>query len=399
MTSNGDEDYLTTAEVARLLRVKPATVYAYVSRGQLRSTPAKGRRGSLFAKSDVDRLRQRERESRRPGNPLERVATRLSLLEDDQLYYRGYRATDLARQRSVESVAHLLWTGELADRRPFSVSGQQLDTVRTAVAALPPDSRLTDRLRVAAAVLGAADPLRFDLSPQAVVRAGETLVAALAGAISPRPRIGIPVADQLWPALTRRRARPRLLSAALVLLADHDLAVSTMAARVAASARAHPYAVVSAGLGALDARYHGVTSTLAYRFLADALADPLPALAERLRMGEAVPGFGHRVYRSADPRAEPLFALLREDKPDAPVLRAIDTITAELAEATGTFANADLALAALMHCYDMRPDAGEAIFAVARTVGWIAHAIEEYAEPALRFRPIGVYTGPPPPRV
>jgi citrate synthase len=80
------------------------------------------------------------------------------------------------------------------------------------------------------------------------------------------------------------------------------------------------------------------------------------------------------------------------------VLRVVDAVTAELAGTSGTFPNVDLALAALMHCHDMRPDAGEAIFAVARTAGWIAHAIEEYAEPALRFRPIGVYAGPPPPR-
>jgi citrate synthase len=166
-----------------------------------------------------------------------------------------------------------------------------------------------------------------------------------------------------------------------------------VAARVAASARANPYAVVSAGLGALDGHYHGVTSTLAHRFLAEALTDPLGALSERLRMGSAPPGFGHRVYREADPRAELLLAMLRTTPAAGPVLDAIDTITTELGQRRELFPNVDLALAALMHAYDMRPDAGEAIFAVARTIGWIAHAIEEYQEAGLRFRPVGNYTG------
>lgn len=169
-----------------------------------------------------------------------------------------------------------------------------------------------------------------------------------------------------------------------MLLADHGLAVSTVAARVAASARAHPYAVVSAGLGAMDGQYHGAASTLAYGFLADALDDPVRAVSERLRAG-AVPGFGHVLYQHQDPRATALLGML----PDHPVLGVIERIRREL----DGFPNVDLALAALMHCCGMPADAGEVIFALARTAGWIAHAIEEYAEPRLRFRSLGVYIG------
>jgi citrate synthase len=174
----------------------------------------------------------------------------------------------------------------------------------------------------------------------------------------------------------------------LIMLADHDLAVSTVAARVAASARAHPYAVVSAGLGALDGHYHGTASTQAYRFLVEAMPDPVGALSERLRAGSGVPGFGHRVYRNHDPRAVVLFDRLRAAKPDSPALAAVDAIAGH-----HTFPNVDMALAVMMHEHGLRPDAGEAIFAIARTVGWIAHALEEYREPGLRFRPEGVYVG------
>jgi citrate synthase len=390
VAASGDERYLTTAEVARRLEVKPATVYAYVSRGLLNSVPGprhrNGRGGSLFAESEVSRLVGRGRESRRPANPLEHVATSLSLLADDELYFRGRRATDLATSTTAEAVAELLWTGELADPGPFTAPPALLDSVRAAVAALPGSARLTDRLRVAVAVAGAADPLRFDLAPAAVIRAARTLLAVLVNSAGPGP-----LADRLWPALTDQPQPPHLLNAVLILLADHDLAVSTVAARVAASARAHPYAVVSAGLGALDGHYHGTASTQVYRFLAEALPDPVTALSERLRTGAGVPGYGHRVYQRRDPRAVLLFDLLRAATPDSPALAAVDAISAELGERT--FPTVDVAIAALMHDHGLRPDAGEAIFAVARTVGWIAHAMEEYREPGLRFRPVGVYIG------
>jgi citrate synthase len=289
----------------------------------------------------------------------------------------------------------LLWTGDLTNPAPFTAPSALIDSVRAAIRALPPSARLTDQLRVAVAVAGAADPLRFDLATTAVVRAAETLLAVLVEGIAPAPAAGT-LGDRLWPALSEREQPPGLLDTVLILLADHDLAVSTVAARVAASARAHPYAVVSAGLGALDGHYHGAASTKAYRFLAEALADPVGALSERLREGARIPGFGHQIYQHADPRAVTLLRLLASAPSARPVLTTIETITAEVRSTPKMFANVDLAIAALMHAFGLRPDGGEAIFAVARTVGWIAHAIEEYREPGLRFRPAGVYIGEPP---
>jgi citrate synthase len=319
---------------------------------------------------------------------------------DDELYYRGKLVRELAATRTVESVAQLLWTGELSDQPPFPAPAELVELARSAIAIAPASARLTDQLRIAVAVLGAADPLRFDLAPESVVRAAGQLIGVLVNALpnldgstvsgnaagSAEKTLGA----RIWPKVSERPPRPELLDATLILLADHGLAVSTVAARVAASARANLYAVVSAGLGALDGHYHGAASTLAYRFLADALKDPVGALSDRLRAGDRIPGFGHRVYQRRDPRAEMLFDLLR----DEPVMQAVDAINAELAERQ--FPNLDLAVAALMHAHDLRPDAGEALFALARTIGWTAHALEEYAEPGLRFRALGVYTGESP---
>jgi len=403
VASGSDERYLTTAEVAKRLGVKTATVYAYASRGMLRSTRLPGHRGSYFAQDEIDEFVTNARDGRQPSGAVERIRTELTLLDDDLLFYRGLNVGELALTVSFEAVAGLLWTGELDRTRSFPRYGKLVDTVRTALAALPSETGMIDAMKVAVAVLGAVDPLRFDLSTPAVVRVGQKLISVLVDALPGGPAGGdgtsggpddlALVTERLAGKLGGRPIDIGLLNIALVLLADHDLAASTVAARVAASARAHPYAVVSAGLGAVDGRYHGVQSTLAFRFLAEAMDNPLRAVAERQRAG-GIPGFGHRIYQAHDPRADVLLGLLRGHPDAAAVMPTVDMVII----AADSFPNVDLALAALMHAYDLRPDAGETIFALARAAGWLAHAIEEYREPGLRFRPLGVYTGDRPER-
>lgn len=383
MNQQSDENYLTTAEVARRLNVQPATIYAYVSRGQLTSVRARGKRGSLFAKEEVERLAGRQVEH--PG-VVERIETELTLLQNDELYYRGRPVRELATTSTVEQVAHLLWTGELAEQEPFPAPADQVELARSAIQVAPPTARMTDQLRIAVAVLGAGDPLRFSLAPESVISAASRLIGVLVDSLPGETAQGS-LGTRLWPKLSHEPPQPAVLDAALILLADHGLAVSTLAARVAASARSNLYSVVSAGLGALDGHYHGAATTLAYKFLDRALHDPVGALSDQLRSGEPLPGFGHRIYQQRDPRAQVLFELLA----DSPVSQSVQAIVKEVPG----FPNSDLALAAMMHAYGLRPDTGEALFAIARIVGWTAHALEEYAEPGLRFRAAGIYTGPP----
>ena len=386
MPGEGDENYLTTAEVARRLQVKPATVYAYVSRGLLTSVRARGRRGSLFPAADVERLAARSVEH---SGVVERIESELTLLEGDELYYRGQSARDLATTATLEQVATLLWTpgdtSAVAGEGLFAADREGVLLARRAMEVVPEGARSTDRLRVAVAVLGAADPLRFDLSAASVTAAAGRLIGTLIAALPGPTAVGTTLGGKLWPKLSDAEPRPEVLDAALILLADHGLAVSTIAARVAASARANLYAVVSAGLGALDGQYHGAAPTLAFEFLERAQRDPVQALSDQLRSGEPVPGFGHRIYQHRDPRADVLLELLG----DHPIVGTIRAVAAR----TPTFPNSDLAIAAIMHAYGFRPDAGDALFALARMVGWTAHALEEYAAPALRFRAMGIYTG------
>ncbi|MFJ6570614.1 citrate/2-methylcitrate synthase [Streptomyces sp. NPDC091292] len=399
---------LTTKETAELLGVKPETVYAYVSRGQLTSRRGPGGRGSTFDAREVESLAR--------GNRRERVAppsvadlsvrTRITLIEKDRYYFRGVDAVELAAQHSYEEVAEWLWTGVLRPGITFSAPRASVTVARRAVDALPELSGPTDRLRVAAIAAAAADPLRFDLSEEAVLGTARTLIPTLVAALAPaRPthRDKGPLARRLWARLTGRPADDaslRVLDTALALLIDHDLAASTLAVRVAASARAHAYAAVSAGLGVLEGPLHGAASGLAHRMLLDVLdrGDAAPVVADELRAGRRIPGLGHRLYPGDDPRARALFTLLEDVPGAAPALAAAQDVVTTTARHTDLHANVDLALSVLTASSGMPAEAGETIFAVARTAGWIAHALEEYQERPLRMRPSGQYIGPRPPQ-
>ncbi|MGW3135222.1 citrate/2-methylcitrate synthase [Streptomyces sp. NPDC001139] len=400
---------LTTKEAAELLGVKPETVYAYVSRGQLSSRRTPGGRGSTFDAREVEALARRNRRegSGNPGSGGElSVRTRITLIEEDRYYFRGADAAELATRHSYEEVAEWLWTGSMRPGTTFTAPEAAVEVTRRAVDGLPEHTSPTDRLRVAAIAAGTADPLRFDLSEEAVLGTARTLIPTLVAALPQRGtyrRDEGPLAQRLWSRLSGRdadEASLRALDTALALLVDHDLAASTLAVRVAASARAHAYAAVSAGLGVLEGPLHGASSGLAHRLLLDVLdeGDAGPVIAEELRAGRRIPGLGHRLYTGEDPRARVLFGLLEEIPNAAPALAAARDIVATTARHTPLHANVDLALAVLTASCGMPATAGETVFAVARTAGWIAHALEEYGERPLRMRPSGHYVGPKPPQ-
>lgn len=385
-------DYLTTEQVAKVLGVKASTVYAYVSRGRLQSQRIDGVSGSVFPVDEVEKLLTAGR-PRPPAGVVERIRTQLTYLHDDRLYYRGHDVGDLARDTSFEQVAALLWEQPWPATRPGAVG----DVRGRVDAALGPAARGLDRIRLIVDLLGADDARRHQLDPAAVTGKAATILETIVG-VDVVGGSDVEVhgfAARLWPVLTDEPSTPerlRILNAALVLLADHDLSAGTIAARVAASARGSVYAVISAGLGAFDGPMHGGATTFAYRFLAEALDDPESVVGERLRLGERIPGTGHVVYRHSDPRAETLTELLRDAGDGDPrVMSAMLSVIGALG--SSTFVNSDFALAAIALSYRMRPDAAETIFAVARIVGWTAHALEEYGEKRLRFRPEGVYTG------
>lgn len=401
---SGDGTRLTTREAAARLGVKPETVYAYVSRGMLTSRRSASGRGSTFDVAEVDALARRARRDAQPTGDLT-FPTGVTLIEENRFYYRGVDAVELADRHSFEEVVGWLLDGHMERGLRFVTPPEALGAARSAVGALPRHAGTMDRLRVAVVAASATDPLRFDLDPDMVAATGTHLISTLVDALPVAgrpPGDDEPIARRLWPRLTDRPADEgslRVVDRALCLLIDHDLAASTLAARVAASARAHPYAVVSAGLGALEGPLHGAASGLAHRMLAEVLerGGAAPVVADHLRAGRRVPGLGHRLYPGEDPRAEALFAALADVPCARPALEAARDVVGTTARHTPLHANVDLALAVLSVASGMPSDAGETVFAVARTAGWVAHALEEYTERPLRMRPSGQYNGPRPP--
>ncbi len=403
------ERRLSTKETAELLGVKPETVYAYVSRGQLSSRRDPSGRGSSFDAKEVEALARRNRRNGGSGTDFGgelSVRTRITLIDTDRYYFRGVDATELAARHTYEEIAEWLWTGRLRPGVTFTAPEASVTVARRAVDALPEHTGPTDRLRVAAIAAAAADPLRFDLSEDAVLGTARVLIPTLVDALPPvrsTHRDQGPLAHRLWGRLTGRPADDaslRVLDTALGLLVDHDLAASTLAVRVAASARAHAYAAVSAGLGVLEGPLHGAAGGLAHRLVLEVLDRGAagPVIADELREGRRIPGLGHRLYPGEDPRARALFGLLEDIPRAAPALAAARDIVATTARHAPLHANVDLALAVFTASSGMPSSASETIFAVARTAGWIAHALEEYGERPLRMRPSGRYVGPPPPR-
>jgi citrate synthase len=431
-------EWIGAAEAAQRLGIKPASLYSYVSRGVLAPRRGSDGRASLFDAAQIEDLARRGKPRRGAGGAELVIESELTEIADDRLRFRGHDAIALATSRSFEEVASLLWTGSFDDpsaKGPWRATGEAIAAGTAAQAALPPDTYPLERLQVIVPAVAATDRLRLHLDRPAVIAAASGLIAAMADclpAAGPRaavagddsaavvgPRAAVAgddsaavdgvdsaavagddsIAGRLATKLCQRRPSAGLvaaLRAALVLAADHELAASTLAARVAASVRADPYAVVGTGLGTMSGALHGGASLGAEVLLASASgpADAPRVVGELLRRGERIPGLGHFVYQTGDPRAMLLLDLIRAAAPDSGRLAVAEAVLAEAARRALPAPNIELALAVLASVAGMVPGAGEAVFAVARTAGWLAHALEEYAR-ATPIRPRGVYIGHP----
>jgi citrate synthase len=406
--------WLTASEAAQRLGVKPATLYAYVSRGLLsRRTGTAGR--SQFDPVEIDRLARHGRAPRRPAGAEVVIASAVTTLGEDRPFYRGRDATELAVDTPYEAVAEWLWTGQsISDSPSWTESTDAVRVARAAQSGLAADVSTLERLLVAVPALASADPRRANLDPSAVPAQGRALIAGMIASLPGDPVTGT-IAQRLWSRLTGTAANRRgrtaqlvdALRAAMVLLADHELAASTLAARVAASVRADPYNAVTAGLATLSGPMHGGASLGMEALLDEALrrptaarsgpagGDDAPARASeliglRLRRGERIPGFGHAVYRPSDGRCTVLLGLVRAARPDGdPALAVADALLAEGRRRGLPEPNIDFALAVLTRVAGMPIGSGEAIFAIARTAGWLAHTMEEYERPTrLRLRAV-----------
>jgi len=392
--NNQRSGFISARQAAKLLDVKLPTLYAYVSRGLVRSVPGDHDRRRLYSRADVDRLKAR-RDARRGHGAVAAGALRwgepvldsgITQITSDGPSYRGRLAIELAANgEPFEAVAELLWTGELPTPTPSPwPSPRRLPSLRTLLGA---SAGPCDGLSVAVPICGSRDLDRhsFDL-PRARVLV-RTMAASLGGT-------GDSVAATLLDALGGRGSKRSIaaMQKALVVIADHELNVSTFACRVAASTGADLYASVSAGLAALSGPRHGGMCDRVEALLDECgSASVAPRVVrERTRRGDSVPGFGHPLYPEGDPRGSLLMAEATDIAVRSRRVATAAAVASTMARADKGTPNVDFALVSLAGALRLRPGAAAVMFAVGRSAGWIAHAIEQ-REAGFMLRPRARY--------
>lgn len=369
--------WLTSEEALARLGTKPQTLYANVSRGRITARPdPNDPRKSLYRQDDVERLAGRQ-QGRRPaqrvaaetiawGEPV--LETRIATVAEGRLLYRGQDAVTLAETATLGAVARLLWN-----------AGAEVDFAGKAKALMPGMAAAYP----AVAELAATDMPSAGRNRAVLLGDAARVVSFLAGALA------APGTDPVHARLARQWQRPEaadLIRRALVLLAEHELNASTFAARVTASTGAPLSAAVLAGLAALSGPLHGTASQSMAGLVEHARAQGAEAaISAQLRQGSALPCFGHKLYPEGDVRAKALLGAF-----------AVPELFLDLAAAgerlSGERPNVDFALCALVEAFDLPAEAPLHIFALARSVGWIAHALEQIETGAL-IRPRARYVG------
>lgn len=377
--------WISMDEACSLLGVRPQTVYAYVSRGKLEVAPdPSDSRRSLYRAEDVAALAKRKQAGRKhetlAANTLfgaePSVPTALCTFFKGRPYYRGKDAVALAATASLEDAAQLLWGAE-----------QAVDFT----AALPAHAGIKpgrESAFIALAGLAAGGHSTRGRLTRVLHAECQGLVGQMANAFGAKPGPK-PLHERFAQGWKQPRRVAELLRTAMVLLADHELTSSAFAARIAASTGASLAACLLAGLTTLSGPLHGDASGRVQALFSEVerLGDDA-VLAHYLSTGLPLAGFGHHIYPDGDPRAAALLALF---EPPQVIARFIEKVTA----LTGLQPNIDVALAALVAHHRLPADAAFGLFATARSVGLLAHSLEQLAV-AQVIRPRGRYVGPAP---
>ena len=375
-------EWLTREEALARLNVRPQTLYAYVSRGRIGMRPdSADPRRSQYRADDIAGLTIRRARGRSPqaiaesaiawGEPA--ITTSISTVLHGRLVYRGGDAAALSATATLEETAGLLWDAD----GPVSFASLTHAAVRQS-------GTPTAFARLSA--LAAEGWPSLGRRPAMLQQDGAAATSVLATSLGAIPGAE-PVHERLARGWSVDAAGADLIRKALVLLADHELNASTFAARVAASTGAPIAACLLAGLATLTGPRHGGAGAAAIALVEDAgRLGPDEAVARWLAHDRPLPGFGHQLYPEGDPRGQ---ALLGDLKVEDGLLRLRDAVLA----ATGLHPNIDFALAALTLGLDLPVDAPFRLFALGRSVGWTAHAIEQVTSNR-PIRPRARYDGP-----
>ena len=393
--------YLSAREASAELAISPATLYAYVSRGLIRSEPSPDSRSHRYRAEDIRGLKERRLPSVEPRGfksfdpDLPVMDSAIATITEEGAIYRGVNCIDLAEKDTLEHAATLLWDVTGVD--PFAADNcPEVSDEMRAIAEAARRAAPIDRAIAVLALATSADPGAFTRAPEGRAMVGarilRLLVATMLNTTPSAEPLHLQIA-RVWAGDNKHA--PDLIRRALVLLADHELNASTFTVRCAASTGLSLYDAIIAGLAALKGPQHGGAGVLASRLVKMLIDhDPEPVIRERVALGERFAGFGHGVYKRGDPRAMSLLNALTRAGAARKFTREVPE---RIAEATGEFVNIDYALAVLAHSLRLAPGSELTLFAMARAVGWVAHASEQLQHGKL-IRPRARYVGPAPGR-
>ena len=382
--------YLSSEQAAHALGVRKATLYSYVSRGLIQSFDDMPRRGRKFRRSDIERLARRQTAQRKPrqaarnaldwGLPV--LESGLTLIENGKLYYRGVAFADLLPQASLEEVARLLWQCP-ADADPcLSVLplSRHWHGAAKEMAQATPFKRMLPLFALGQAEL----PQQDDFS--AAWSLLQLMAACMLGKSHPR----LPLHEQCAAAWNLNARGKAVVRTALLCCVDHELNASSFTARCIASTGVDMGSALSGALAALRGPLHGgYTERIETLFDRLSACRSIPHALSALQDDKGnLTGFGHPLYPDGDPRATALLELL-------PANRTLARIVATARQLSGQAPTIDFALVAARRCLGLPRGTAFGLFALARTVGWIAHFLEQRRTPGL-IRPRANYVGPQP---
>jgi citrate synthase len=396
---------LTAAEAATRLNISRQTLYAYVSRGMLRAHEGDTHRERRYLEADIERLCNQKTSGRKPkvvaqtvldwGLPV--LQSSITLIEDGQCFYRGQNVTDLARSHSVEQVAALLWqcAPEAAFDKTAPVLPSIIKQLRTHYHGQRCERSLLPLFTVASDDVATA---AWQKHSTRVAEGNGMLVRLMTACLLGTEPSAAPIHEQCAKAWRLNENGADMVRSALVLCADHELNASGFTARCVASTGASLRAAVIASLSALTGTLHGAATARVEAMWNeiesnggndDGNSGYAQQLQQRLERGEHISGYGHPLYPEGDVRAKVLLQRI------LPLHSDWQQLVDDASELTGLLPSIDFALVALRRHLNLPIGAAFGIFALGRTLGWIAHAMEQRETNQL-IRPRAAYVGPRP---
>lgn len=411
-------DYASAAEAMKLLKVRQQTLYAYVSRGWIRSVAQPGQKDKLYLRDDLTRVGMRSlarsghgavaASAMNWGEPI--FPTSITEITEQGPRYRGHLAADLVRSgASFEAVAELLWTGELNTRaKAWTVRrpSAELIKITQTLTSLQARDNVLESFALVVLLLGmrrgsVAERLSQGKTLPAAREIMQTVVACcgfVGTAQSYRPmQRGESVVTGLLHALAMppTEENSEALRAMLILMADHELPPGTLGARVVASAGGTLHSCLASALCATS----GVDIGRMYERVEDFLgqAQTTAVLVRRAHklhaQGQSVPGFDHPLYPKGDPRAAQLLAMVFARQNPSRELLAISRFINEMRGSAGLLPRQELALVVMARALGLPRQATAALFVLGRLAGWVAHVQEQRSSGTL-LRPRAKFVKP-----